>query len=115
MRHLVKRRNDVLHLFPLVVIELAITLALQLADCVSLDDVGRLKIKATALGISKVTGKIKVKVHGKVYKVKLKKGRAFIRLDRFAKAGKKKIVVAYKGNRKIRGTREVIRIRVKRT
>ena len=72
-------------------------------------------LKVLDFGISKVTGKIKVKVHGKVYKVKLKKGRAFIRLDRFAKAGKKKIVVAYKGNRKIRGTREVIRIRVKRT
>lgn len=74
----------------------------------------RIKVKASALGISKVTGKIKVKVNGKTYKAKLKKSRAFIRLDTFAKAGKKRIVVAYKGNRKIRGTREVIVIRVKR-
>ncbi|HSU01919.1 MAG TPA: 5'-nucleotidase C-terminal domain-containing protein [Nocardioides sp.] len=75
----------------------------------------RVKVKATALGISKVKGTVKVKAGGKVYKVKLKKGKAFIRLDRFAKAGTKKIVVSYKGNRKIRGTREVIRIDVKRT
>ena len=38
----------------------------------------RVKIKASALGISKVTGKVKVKVDGKTYKVKLKKGKAFM-------------------------------------
>ena len=75
----------------------------------------RVKIKASALGISKVTGKIKVKVGGKVYKVKLKKGKAFVRLDRFAKTGKKKIVVSYLGNRKIRGTQQVIEIKVRRS
>ncbi|MFC7359397.1 bifunctional metallophosphatase/5'-nucleotidase [Nocardioides astragali] len=74
----------------------------------------RVKIKASALGISKVTGKVKVKAGGKTYTVKLKKGKAFLRLDRFAKAGKKRIVVIYKGNRKIRGTREVIEIKVHR-
>ena len=63
----------------------------------------RVKIKASALGISKVTGKVKVKVAGQVYKLKLKKGKAFLRLDRFDKTGKKKIVVSYLGNRKIRG------------
>ena len=74
----------------------------------------RLKIKASALGISKVTGKIKVKVAGQVHKVKLKKGRAFVRLDRFAKTGTKKVVVSYLGNRKIRGTKEVVRVKVRR-
>lgn len=74
----------------------------------------RVKIKASALGIATTTGKIKVKAGGKTYTVKLKKGKAFIRLDRFAKAGKKRIVVSYKGNRKIRGTRQVIEIKVKR-
>ena len=74
----------------------------------------RVKVKASALGISKVTGKIKVKAGGKTYTVKLKKGKAFIRLDRFAKTGKKRIVVSFKGNRKIRGTRQVIEIKVKR-
>ena len=39
---------------------------------------------------SKVTGKVIVKVGGKKYKAKLKKGKAFIRLDRFAKTGKKR-------------------------
>lgn len=75
----------------------------------------RIKIKASALGIAKVTGKVKVKVNGKTYKAKLKKGRAFIRLDEFAKAGKKRIVVSYVGNRKIRGTREVVVVKVKRS
>ena len=74
----------------------------------------RVKVKASALGIAKVTGKVRVKAGGKTYTVKLKKGRAFIRLDRFAKAGKKRIVVLFKGNRKIRGTRQVIEIKVRR-
>ncbi len=74
----------------------------------------RVKIKASAFGISTVTGKVKVKAGGKTYKVKLKKGKAFLRLDRFAKTGKKKIVVSYLGNRKIRGDKQVIRIKVTR-
>ncbi|CAM3486897.1 bifunctional metallophosphatase/5'-nucleotidase [Nocardioides zeicaulis] len=74
----------------------------------------RLKLKASALGIAKVTGKIKVKAGGKTYTVKLKKGKAFLRLDRFAKAGKKKIVVSYLGNRKIRGTKQVVMVKVHR-
>ena len=75
----------------------------------------RLKIKASALGISKVKGKIKVKVAGKIYKLKLKKGKAFLRLDAFNKAGKKKIKVAYLGNRKIRGAKQVVTIKVHRS
>jgi 5'-nucleotidase len=73
----------------------------------------RIKVKVTALGISKVNGKLKVKVNGKTYKAKVQKGTAFIRLDEFANAGKKKIKVSYKGNRKIRGTSQVIKIKVK--
>ena len=74
----------------------------------------RVKIKVTALGISRVTGKVKVKVNGQAYRVKLRKGKAFLRLDRFATTGKKRIVVSYTGNRKVRGTRQVIEIKVKR-
>ncbi|WP_207210506.1 bifunctional metallophosphatase/5'-nucleotidase [Nocardioides zhouii] len=74
----------------------------------------KVKIKASALGISKVTGKIKVKVAGQVYKLKLTKGKAVLRLDAFAKTGKKKIVVSYLGNRKIRGTKQVVKIMVRR-
>ncbi len=70
----------------------------------------RVKIKVTALGISTVTGKIKVKAGGKVYTVKLKKGKAFLRLDRFENTGKKGILVAFHGNRKIRGTKEFVKI-----
>lgn len=74
----------------------------------------RLKLKASALGLSKVTGKITVKAGGKTYTVKLKKGKAFVRLDRFANTGKKRIVVSYAGNRKIRGDREVVVVKVRR-
>jgi 5'-nucleotidase len=74
----------------------------------------RLKIKASAFGISKVTGKVTIKAGGKKYTVKLKKGKAFVRLDRFAKTGKKSIVVIFEGNRKIRGTREFVKINVHR-
>ena len=74
----------------------------------------RVKVKATALGLSKVTGKIKVKVGGKTYTVKLKKGKAFIRLHRFSKAGKKRIVVKYAGSKNVRGKSTVVKIRVKR-
>ena len=74
----------------------------------------RVKIKASALGISKVTGKVIVKAGGEKYTVKLKDGKAFVRLDSFANAGKKRIVVIFKGNRKIRGTREFVKIKVHR-
>ena len=75
----------------------------------------RVKIKATALGLERVTGKVKVKVHGKTYKVRLKDGKAFLRLDRFAKAGTKRIVVLFKGNRKVQGTAQVVEVRVHRS
>ncbi len=75
----------------------------------------RVKIKATALGIAKVTGRIKVKAGGKTYTVKLRKGKAFLRLDRFTNTGKKRILVSYLGNRKIRGTKQFIAIKVRRS
>ncbi len=74
----------------------------------------RVKIKASALGISKVTGKVTVKAGGKKYTVTLKKGRAFVRIGRFTKTGTKRIVVIFQGNRKIRGTREFVKINVHR-
>jgi 5'-nucleotidase len=74
----------------------------------------RVKIKLTALGITKVHGKIVVKAGGEKYKVKLKKGKAFVRLDRFANTGKKVIKVKYAGSRKIRGTTEFTKIKVRR-
>jgi 5'-nucleotidase len=74
----------------------------------------RVKIKLTALGITKVHGKIVVKAGGEKYKVKLKKGKAFVRLDRFANTGKKVIKVKYAGSRKVRGTTEFTKIKVRR-
>ncbi|SFB39593.1 5'-nucleotidase [Nocardioides alpinus] len=75
----------------------------------------RLKIKASALGIAKVTGKVTVKAGGKKYTVKLKKGKAFVRIAQFNKTGKKRIVVIFQGNRKIRGTREFVKVQVRRS
>ncbi|GAB3033208.1 hypothetical protein GCM10011376_31130 [Nocardioides flavus (ex Wang et al. 2016)] len=75
----------------------------------------RVKIKASALGINRVNGKIIVKAGGKKYTVKLKKGKAFVRLDRFANTGKKRIVVKYAGSHKVRAAKEVIKIRVRRS
>lgn len=74
----------------------------------------RVKIKVTALGLPEVSGKIVVKAGGEKYKVKLKKGKAFVRLDRFANTGKKVIKVKYAGSRKVRGTTEFVKIRVRR-
>jgi 5'-nucleotidase len=75
----------------------------------------RIKIKASALGLSTVTGTIKVKAGGKTYTVKLKEGRAFVRLDRFARTGKKRVVVTYVGSRKVRSVREVLTLKVHRS
>ena len=75
----------------------------------------RLKIKASALGLKTVSGKVVVKVGGKKYTVKLKKGKAFVRLDTFAKAGKKRITVKYAGSRKVRSKTAVVKIKVRRS
>lgn len=75
----------------------------------------RIKIKASALGLAKVTGKVVVKAGGKKYVVKLRKGRAFVRLDRFATTGKKKVVVKYLGSRKVRSVRGVLTLKVHRS
>lgn len=74
----------------------------------------RVKVKVSALGIGVVTGKVVVKAGGKKYAVKLKEGKAFVRLDAFANAGKKRIVVKYAGSRKVRATRQVLEVRVRR-
>ncbi|MDR7255216.1 5'-nucleotidase [Nocardioides sp. BE266] len=74
----------------------------------------RVKIKASALGISAVTGKVVVKVGGKKYTVKLKKGKAVVKLAKFTKAGTKRVVVKYAGSRKVRSKTAVVKIKVHR-
>jgi 5'-nucleotidase len=74
----------------------------------------RLKVKATALGIKAVSGKMVVKVGGKKYTAKLKKGKAFIRLDRFAKTGTKRAKVKYAGSGKVRSKATTVKIKVTR-
>ncbi|CUR60248.1 5'-nucleotidase [metagenome] len=74
----------------------------------------RLKITAEALGIKTVTGKVVVKVGGTKYTVKLKKGKAVVKLAKFAKAGKKRVVVKYAGSGKIRSKTAVVKIKVRR-
>jgi 5'-nucleotidase len=74
----------------------------------------RVKIKVTALGLSEVSGKIVVKVGGQKYKTKLEDGKAFIRLDRFAKTGKKSVKVKYAGSRKVQDATEFLKLKVRR-
>ncbi|GAA5130904.1 hypothetical protein GCM10023339_62130 [Alloalcanivorax gelatiniphagus] len=74
----------------------------------------RLKIKASALGLDAVTGKVVVKAGGKKYTVKLKKGKAVVRLAKFTSIGKKRVVVKYAGSRKVRGKQAVVKIKVRR-
>ncbi|GAA1931461.1 bifunctional metallophosphatase/5'-nucleotidase [Nocardioides hwasunensis] len=74
----------------------------------------RVKIKASALGIKAVNGKVIVKVGGKKYTAKLKKGKAIVRLDRFAKTGTKRVVVKYAGSQKVRGKQAVVKIKVRK-
>jgi 5'-nucleotidase len=74
----------------------------------------RLKVKASALGIKAVSGKVVVKVGGKKYTAKLKKGKAVIRLDRFAKAGTKRAKVKFAGSGKVRSKATTVKIKVKR-
>ena len=75
----------------------------------------RVKIKASALGLAEVSGKVVVKAGGKKYKVQLEDGKAFVRLDAFNKTGKKVIVVKYAGNRKVQDTEQYVKIKVKRS
>ena len=56
-----------------------------------------------------------VKAGGKKYTVKLKKGKAFVRLAKFTKAGKKRVVVKYAGSRKVRTKTAVVKIKVRRS
>ncbi|MCF6379352.1 5'-nucleotidase C-terminal domain-containing protein [Nocardioides KLBMP 9356] len=74
----------------------------------------KVKIKASALGIKAVTGKVIIKAGGQKYTVKLKKGKAVVRLAKFAKTGKKRIVVKYAGSRKVRSTTEAVKVKVRR-
>ncbi|MCK9824663.1 bifunctional metallophosphatase/5'-nucleotidase [Nocardioides cavernae] len=74
----------------------------------------RLKIKAEAFGIKTVTGKVVVKVGGKKYTVKLKKGKAVVKLAAFDKTGTKRVKVKYAGNRKVRNKTAVVKIKVRR-
>ncbi|NYE38709.1 5'-nucleotidase [Nocardioides cavernae] len=74
----------------------------------------RVKIKASALGITSVTGKVVVKVGGKKYTAKLKKGKAIVRLAKFSKAGKKRVVVKYAGSQKVRTKQTVVKLKVRR-
>jgi 5'-nucleotidase len=74
----------------------------------------RIKVKASALGIKAVSGKVIVKIGGKKYTAKLKKGKAVIRLDRFAKTGTKRVKVKYAGSGKVRTKATIVKVKVKR-
>jgi 5'-nucleotidase len=74
----------------------------------------RVKVKLTAPGLQKVKGKVRVKAGGRTYEGKLEDGKVKLRLREFGKAGKKKIQVKYLGTVWVDGTRETVKIKVRR-
>ncbi len=62
------------------------------------------------------TGFIKVRVEstGKVYRFKVKNGKAVVKLPAFAKAGKKKLVVRYLGDDDVKRAKKIVKLKITR-
>ncbi len=74
----------------------------------------KLKVKVAATGLGKVNGTVKVKVAGKTFKGKLKKGKVVFKLKtgKLGKAGKKKVRVVYTGKPYARKVGKTVRIKL---
>jgi predicted extracellular nuclease len=75
---------------------------------------GVLKIAVDDSDLGAAVGKVRVKVNGTWRTARLEDGKAKVRLPAFAKAGMKRVVVAYKGSSSVEGDRQVVKLRVKR-
>jgi 5'-nucleotidase len=73
-----------------------------------------LKVKVEDADAGLARGWVRVKVRGEWTTTKLKNGRATFSLGRFAKAGKRTVVVNYNGNASTKTDRERVTFRVKR-
>lgn len=75
----------------------------------------RMKIKMRSeVGIGPVTGRASVRVAGHKYNVKIKNGSAKIKLRKFRKPGKYRVVVKFKANDTFQSVRQTFKVRVKR-
>lgn len=76
---------------------------------------GKVTVKVKGKKGVKATGKVKVKVKGKTYTAKLKKsGKATIKLRKFKKPGKFKVVVRYLGSAEVKAKKKVVKVKVVR-
>jgi 5'-nucleotidase len=75
---------------------------------------GRLVVRVKALGLKKFKGKVKIKVGGKKYVAKLRKGKAVFHLQPFSSTGKKKVVARFLGNKFVSRGKAVARVKVHR-
>ena len=60
-------------------------------------------------------GRVRVRVNGKVYKVRLDDGKATLKLVRFKKPGRYKITISYRGNDTFEAAKKVVKLRVRRS
>lgn len=74
----------------------------------------RIKVKLRSEVAMLVKGRVKVMVAGHKYNAKVKNGVAKIKLRKFSKPGKYRVVVQFKGNDNFQGVRKVSTVRVKR-
>jgi 5'-nucleotidase len=74
----------------------------------------RIKVKAKSAVDLATKGRVTVKVAGRKYNAKVKDGVAKVKLRKFAKPGKYKVVVKFRGNNTFLATSERFKIRVKR-
>ena len=74
----------------------------------------RIKVKAKSSVDLATKGRVTVKVAGRKYNAKVKDGVAKVKLRKFAKPGKYKVVVKFRGNNTFLSTSERFKLRVKR-
>lgn len=74
----------------------------------------RIKVKLKSEVALPVKGRVKLKVAGRNYNAKVKDGVAKIKLRKFSRPGKYRVVVQFKANDSFLGVRKTFKIRVKR-
>lgn len=74
----------------------------------------RIKVKLKSEVALPVKGRVKLKVAGRNYNAKVKDGVAKIKLRKFSRPGKYRVVVQFKANDNFLGVRKTFKIRVKR-
>ncbi len=74
----------------------------------------RIKVKVRSEVALAVKGRLKIKVGKRKYAAKVKDGKATVKLRRFTRPGKVRVVVRFKANDTFAGARKVLKVRVKR-